>query len=297
VFRPIIYACGMSILVLAALMVFELVREARPAISEFGLGFITSQAWDFRENFGALAPIYGTLASVLIALIIAVPVSQGAAVFLSEMAPGWLRTPASYLIETLAAIPSVIFGLWGIFILVPFLRPIQIFLGDNFGFVPLFEGQPLGVGLMGAGIILAIMILPIITAVSRDVMLAVPNNQREALLALGATKWEVVSRGVLPYARSGLIGAIILGLGRALGETMAVLMVIGNAFNISPSLFAPAHTIASAIASQFPEAASGLFVASLIYLALILFIISLLINIVARLMVGYLVRVPGRVRE
>jgi phosphate transport system permease protein len=231
-------------------------------------------------------------------LIFAVPISIGAAIFLAELAPSWLRAPASYLIETLAAIPSVIFGLWAIFVLVPFIRdPIETFLGGHFAWIPLFDGPIFGYGLLSAGIILAIMILPIITAVTRDIFMAVPRSQREAMIALGATRWEVISRAVLPYARSGLVGAIILGLGRALGETMAVTMVIGNSFKISSSVFDPSHTIASAIASQFPEASAGVFIASLVYLALILFVISLAINIAARLLVGHLVRVPGRVRE
>ena len=270
-----------------------------PAFQEFGIAFLWGTTWNpVTEEFGALPTIFGTLVSALIALLIAVPISQGAAIFLAEMAPPWLRTPVSYLIETLAAIPSVIFGLWALFIMVPVIRdPIELFLGEHFGWIPLFNGPPFGVGLLSAGIILAIMILPIVTSVSRDILLAVPNSQREAMLALGATKWEVISRGVIPYARSGLIGATILGLGRALGETMAVTMVIGNSFKISESVFDPAHTIASAIASQFPEAAQGVFVASLVYLALILFVISLLINIAARVLVGKLVSIPGRVRE
>ncbi len=280
-------------------MVGVLVDQARPAFEEFGLSFLTRSTWNpVTGEFGAWAPIAGTLASAAIALVIAIPISQGAAIFLAELAPAWLRTPASYLIETLAAIPSVIYGLWAFFVLVPIIRdPLEIFLSGHFSWIPLFDGPPFGVGLLAAGIILAVMILPIITAVSRDILLAIPNSQREAMLALGATRWEVVSRAVIPYARSGLIGAVILGLGRALGETMAVTMVIGNSFKVPQSLFDPTHTIASGIASQFPEAGPGVFIASLIYLALILFVISLLINIAARMLVGQLVRVPGRVRE
>jgi phosphate transport system permease protein len=299
VFGPLAYVCGFLILGIAAYLGYELVAQARPAFSAFGFGFITDKVWNpVTFTFGALPAIYGTLATAVIALIIAVPVSQGAAIFLSELAPPWLRTPASYLIETLAAIPSVIFGLWGLFILVPLVRdPVELFLGKHFHWIPLFDGPPFGVGILSAGIILAIMILPIITSISRDIFMGVPNSQREAMLALGATKWEMISRGVIPYARSGLVGAIILGLGRALGETMAVTMVIGNSFKIGHSVFDPAHTIASAIASQFPEASQGVFIASLIYLALILFVISLVINVIARFLVGTLVQVPGRVRE
>ena len=184
-------------------------------------------------SFGALPAIYGTMLSSLIGLIIAVPISLGAAIFLVELAPAWLRGPASLIIEMLAAIPSVIIGLWGLFVLVPFVRsPIESWLGSKLGFLPLFQGPPFGVGFLAAGIILAIMVIPIITAVSRDAMRAVPDQQREAMLALGATRWEMIRRAVLPYCRSGLVGAIILGLGRALGETMAVTMVIGNAYKL-----------------------------------------------------------------
>ena len=294
-----IYACGLSILAVALYLGWELVNQARPAFDRFGLGFITGTVWNpVNETFGALPAIFGTMVTALIALLIAVPVSVGAAIFLAELAPHWLRTPASYLIETLAAIPSVIFGLWALFVVVPIIRdPIEKVLGGHFAWIPLFDGPQFGVGLLAAGIILAIMILPIVTSLTRDIFLAVPNSQREAMLALGATRWEVISRAVVPYARSGIVGAVILGLGRALGETMAVTMVIGNSFKISHSVFNPGHTIASAIASQFPEAGAGVFIGSLIYLALILFVISLVINVVARLLVSRLVRVPGRVRE
>lgn len=299
VFRPIIYACGATILLVALYLVVVLVNDARPAFKAFGLGFIFDTVWNpVTLTFGALPAISGTLASAVIALLFAVPIALGAAIFLAELAPPWFRTPASYLIETLAAIPSVIFGLWALFILVPIVRdPVELFLAGHFSWIPLFDGPPFGVGLLSAGIILAIMILPIVTAISRDVMLAVPNSQREAMLALGATRAEMITNGVLPYARSGIVGGIILGLGRALGETMAVTMVIGNSFKIPSSVFDPAHTIASGIASQFPEAAPGVFIASLVYLALILFVISLAINTLARLLVGSLIKVPGRVRE
>jgi phosphate transport system permease protein len=298
IFRVLVYACGLAILAVAGYLVYELIAHARPAFDKFGLHFLTGKTWDpVKLIFGALPTIYGTLISSMIAMLLAVPISIGAAIFLAELAPAWLRNPASYVIETLAAIPSVIFGFWGLFILMPVIRdPVEKVLGDHFSWIPLFDGPQFGVGLLCAGVILAIMILPIITSISRDILLAVPNSQREAMLALGATKWEMVSRGVIPYARSGLIGAVILGLGRAMGETMAVTMVIGNSFKIPHSLFDPSHTIASAIASQFSEASQGVYIASLIYLALILFVISLLINIAARLLVGSLVRAP-RVRE
>jgi phosphate transport system permease protein len=277
-------------LVLVAILVglvIVLIIDAWPAISKFGLSFITGTTWDnVREQFGALPAIYGTLLSSLIGLIIAVPISLGAAIFLVELAPSWLSGPVSFIIEMLAAIPSVIIGLWGIFVLVPFVRsPVESWLGDKLGFIPLFQGPPFGVGFLAAGIILAIMIIPIITAVSRDAMKAVPGQQREAMLALGATRWEMITRSVLPYCRSGLIGGVILGLGRALGETMAVTMVIGNQYVLTASLFSPGSTIASKIANEFGEAAAGIGVGSLIELALILFGVTLLVNVVARLLV------------
>ncbi len=268
-------------------LVVVLTLDAIPAITRFGFAFLTSTTWDaVKEIFGALPAIYGTLLSSFIGLIIAVPISLGAAVFLVELAPHWIRGPASFLIEMLAAIPSVIIGLWGLFVLVPFVRsPVESWLGSNLGFLPLFQGPPFGVGFLSAGIILAIMIIPIITAVSRDAMKAVPDQQREAMLALGATRWETISRVVLPYCRSGLVGAIILGLGRALGETMAVTMVIGNSYQLTASLFSPGATIASKIASEFAEASGGVFVGSLVELALILFGVTLLVNVIARVLV------------
>jgi phosphate transport system permease protein len=277
-------------LVIVALLiglVIILFIDAWPAISRFGLSFLGSSSWDpVRQAFGALPAIYGTLVSALIGLVIAVPISLGAAIFLVELSPSRLRGPASLVIEMLAAIPSVIIGLWGLFVLVPFVRsPIESWLGSKLGFLPLFQGPPFGVGFLAAGIILAIMIIPIITAVSRDAMRAVPNEQREAIFALGATRWEAIRRAVLPYCRSGLVGAVILGLGRALGETMAVTMVIGNAYKLTPSMFSPGSTIASKIASEFSEASSGVFIGSLVELALILFAVTLLVNVVARLLV------------
>jgi phosphate transport system permease protein len=249
-------------------------------------------------EFGALPLIFGTIATSLVALVFAVPLSIGTAVFIAELAPRWLRAPTSYLIEVIAAIPSVILGFWGLFVLVPFMREhVQPILGNNLGFIPLFEGPQFGLGILTAGLILSIMVVPIITAVARHIFLAVPNHQREAMLALGATRWEVVSKAVLPYSRSGLIGAVILGLGRAIGETMAVTMVIGNVFKISPSLFEPSQTISSAIASEFNEATTDIYLSALIETGLVLMGISLIINILARVLVGTLVRVPARLRE
>lgn len=287
VFSNLTLVFAIVIVALLLALVAILLIDAWPAISRFGLSFISSSAWDpVKQAFGALPAIYGTLLTSIIALIIAVPVSLGAAIFLVELAPAWLRGPASFVIEMLAAIPSVIIGLWGLFVLVPFVRrPIESWIGGHLGFLPLFQGPPFGVGFLSAGIILAIMIIPIITAVSRDTMKAVPNEQREALFALGATRWETIRRAVLPYCRSGLVGAVILGLGRALGETMAVTMVIGNSYKLTASLFSPGATIASKIASEFSEAASGVPIGSLIELALILFGVTLLVNVVARLLV------------
>jgi phosphate transport system permease protein len=298
-FGGLIKACGYGLLLLALSLFYVMLRKAEPAISEFGLSFLWHETWDVpNEVFGGLAPIAGTIMASLLALFFAVHISIGSDIFLAELAPGKLRTPVSYLIETLAAIPSVIYGLWAIFVLVPFVRdPIEMFLGGHFSWIPLFDGPIFGLGLLSAGIILAIMILPIITAVSRDILLTVPNSQREAMIALGATRWEVISRAVIPYSRSGLVGAVILGMGRAMGETMAVTMVIGNAFKIPTSLFDIGNTIPAAIASQFSESSAGLFQASLVYLALVLFVISLAINVIARLLVNSLVRLPGRVRE
>lgn len=261
--------------------------DAAPSIRKFGISFFGSLAWNpVTEEFGALPAIYGTLLSSAISLIIAVPISLGAAIFLVELAPTWIRTPGSFLIEMLAAIPSVIIGLWGLFILVPFVRiPIEKWLGTNLGFLPFFQGPPFGLGFLAAGIILAIMIIPIITAMSRDVMQAVPGSQREAMLALGATRWEMIRQAVIPYCRSGLVGSVILGLGRALGETMAVTMVIGNSYKLTASLFSPGATIASKIASEFSEATGDVFIGSLVELALVLFAVTLLVNVVARLLV------------
>ena len=280
-----IFALLIVVTLVALLIVLNV--DAMPAIQRFGASFLTSMDWDpVRELFGALPAIYGTLLSSIIALVIAVPISMGSAVFLSELAPAWIREPASFLIEMLAAIPSVIIGLWGLFVLVPFIRsPIESWLGSHLGFLQLFQGPPFGLGFLAAGIILAVMVVPIITAVSRDVMRAVPVTQREAMYALGATRWEAIYRAVLPYCRSGLLGAVILGLGRALGETMAVTMVIGNSYALTVSLFSPGATIASKIAGEFSEASGDLYISSLVELALVLFGITLLVNIIARLMV------------
>jgi len=290
---------GLSLLAVALLILYELVLESRHAISAFGWGFLTGTRWDPVDRvFGAAPAIYGTLASSFIALILAVPVSLGAAIFLSEMAPPWLRSPLSFLVEMLAALPSVVLGLWGIYVLIPWVRdPVEMWLGGHLSFIPLFDGPPFGVGMLAAGLVLAIMVLPIITAIARDVMQAVPTSQREAMVALGATRWEVIIGAVLPYCRSGLMGAVILGLGRALGETMAVTMVIGKGYNITASLFQPASTAASTLASEFNEATYNLYISALVELALILMGITLLVNILARLLVWRVARSPGVIAE
>ena len=275
-------------------LVIVLAIQAWPSIERFGGSFFASSVWDpVKEVFGALPAVFGTLASSLLALLLAVPISLGTAIFLSELAPRWLRGPGSFVIEMLAAIPSVIIGLWGIFVMIPAIKPVEIWMNGHLGSIPFFTGNPyIGFNMLAAALILSIMIIPIITAVSRDAIRAVPLAQKESMLALGATRWETLSRVVLPYCRSSLIGAIILGLGRALGETMAVTMVIGNADNINLSLFSPGTTIASKIASQFGEA-SGLALGSLMELALILLAVSLLVNIVARLLVWRLTAVKA----
>ncbi|MFB3819635.1 MAG: phosphate ABC transporter permease subunit PstC [Candidatus Methylomirabilales bacterium] len=289
-------AAGFTLVLLVLAILTVLAWKALPAIRAFGWGFVVTSAWDpVAEQFGALPLIYGTLVSSLLALAIAVPLGIGAAVYLSELAPPWVRPPVAFLVELLAAVPSVIYGLWGIFALAPILRVyVQPALGSTLGFLPLFQGPPYGVGMLAAGIILAIMILPFIIAVSREVLAAVPTAQREAALALGATTWETTRLAVLRYAKSGLIGAVLLGLGRALGETMAVTMVIGNRPDISASLFAPGYTMASMIANEFTEATSDLYLAALTEVALLLFVVTVLVNALARLLVW---RVGGAMRE
>jgi phosphate transport system permease protein len=224
--------------------------------------------------------------SSLLALLIAAPLSLGAAIYLAELAPFWIRPPIAFLIEMLAAVPSVVYGLWGIFVLVPWLRTwVQPALGQWLGFLPLFQGPPYGVGMLAAGLILAIMVVPYITSVSREVLLAVPNSQREAALGIGATRWEVTRIAVLRYGRSGLVGALLLGLGRALGETMAVTMVIGNRPEVAASLFAPGYTMASVIANEFTEATSDLYISALVEIGFLLLVVTILVNALARLLV------------
>jgi len=287
VFRYLIVLTAISVFAIVVLIVWELIVQSKLSLHEFGLKFFYGHDWDPVEgNFGAMPFIYGTLVSSILALILAVPLSVGVAVFLTEMCPVGLRAIISFLVELLAAIPSVIYGLWAIFVLAPLLRVyVEPFLARYFGWTGLFEGTPFGLGMLAAGIILAIMIVPIIASITREVLTAVPQNQREAVLALGATRWEMIRMGVLRNARIGIVGGIILGLGRALGETMAVTMVIGNRPEISRSLFAPGYTMASVIANEFSEATGDLYLSALVEIGLALFIVTLIVNALARLLV------------
>src|SRR5499427_6917777 len=299
VFRSLITACGLAVLGVLGLIVYELVVRSRLSWHAFGLKFFASIDWDpVNEQFGALPFVYGTLISSLVALFIAVPLSLGVAVFTTEMCPKRLRGPLSFFVELLAAIPSVIYGLWAIFVLVPLLSGyIQPFLAKTFGWTGLFEGPPYGIGMLAAGIILAIMIVPIISSITREVLMVVPQQQREGVLALGATRWEMIRVGVLRNARAGIVGGIILGLGRALGETMAVTMVIGNRPEISKSLFAPGYTMASVLANEFSEATGDTYLSALIEIGLALFLVTIIVNALARLMVWSVTRgQPARAR-
>jgi phosphate transport system permease protein len=290
-------AMGMVIPLLLAFLLLRVGAAALPALREFGFGFLASSEWNPVEGqFGALPFIFGTLASSLLALLIAVPLAVGLAIFLTELAPRWVAAPVAFGTELLAAIPSVVYGLWGIFVLVPWLRsaiqePLASTLGDS---IPLFRGPAYGVSILSAGVILAIMVIPFISAVSREVLAAVPQVQREGALALGATRWEMTWQVVLPYATPGIIGATILGLGRALGETMAVTMVIGNRPEITASLFSPGYTMASVLANEFAEASTDLYLAALMEVALILFGITIVVNTFARLLVWRVARRGGR---
>ncbi|MEO8901688.1 MAG: phosphate ABC transporter permease subunit PstC [Polyangiaceae bacterium] len=294
VFRRTTAAVAGVVIAALVAMALAMVSGSWESIKQFGLHFVVSSVWDpVRDIYGALPFIYGTLASSMLALAFAVPISLGVAIFLSELAPAWLRGPVGFLVELLAAVPSVVYGLWGIFALTPWLREtVEPLLGKCLGFLPFFQGPQHGFGLLAGGIILAIMITPTISSVSREVLRAVPSALREGALGLGATPWEAVRVAVLPFARSGLVGAIILGLGRALGETMAITMVIGNRAEISASLFAPSYTMASVIANEFTEATGTLYVSSLAEVGLLLFVVTVLLNIVARLLVWRVGRLP-----
>jgi phosphate transport system permease protein len=281
-------ALGMAfvVILLVVLIGWQLAGGSALAIQKFGFRFLTTSTWDpVAENFGALPFIYGTLVSSLIALLIAVPLSIATAVYLTELAPLWIRQPIISLIEMLAAIPSVILGLWGIFVMIPWLRDYPFpLLKRLFGWTPFFTGPIYGPSMLAGGIIIAIMILPIITSVSREILRSVPDLQREAAYALGATRWEVTRIAVLSYARKGLFGAVILGLGRALGETMAVTMVIGNTPQIAASLFQPGYTLASVIANEFTEATTDVYLQALFEIGLVLFGVTIAVNLLAQLL-------------
>jgi phosphate transport system permease protein len=286
VFKTTTMFFALFVFALVFLMGYEMVRGSELSLKQFGWKFLSTSTWDpVAENYGALPFIFGTLVSSFLALLIALPLSIGVAIFLSELAPRWLERPVSFLVELLAAIPSIVYGLWGIFVLVPWLRTsIEPVLTKSAGFLPFFKGVPYGFGMLAAGIILAIMVLPIISSISRDVLRAIPNSQREAAFALGATKWET-TKIILSDGKSGLLGATLLGLGRAVGETMAVTMVIGNRPEISYSLLDPGYSMASVIANEFAEATSSMYTSALIEIALILFVVTIILNVVARLIV------------
>jgi phosphate transport system permease protein len=284
IFSGFTFLMAVTVLLLICIVGWQLWSGSRLSIQKFGLRFLVSSDWDpGNEVYGALPFIYGTLVSSLLALVIAVPLSVATAIFLTELAPRWLRQPVISLIEMLAAIPSVILGLWGIFVMVPWLRDnVLPVLRHYLGWCPLFQGNIYGPCMLAGGMIIAIMIIPIITSVSREILVSVPDLQREAAYALGATRWEVTRIAVLSYAKRGIFGAVILGLGRALGETMAVTMVIGNTPQIAASLFAPGYTLASVIANEFAEA-SDLCVQSLFEIGLVLFMVTILVNLLAQL--------------
>ncbi len=291
-FKYAMTACALAILGVLVLIVYELISRSGLSWHAFGLKFFVASDWDpVNEKFGALPFIYGTLVSSLVALVIAVPLSVGVAVFTTEMCPKSLRAPLSFFVELLAAIPSVIYGLWAMFVLVPLLSTyVEPFLGKTLGWTGILSGTPYGIGMLAAGIILAIMIIPIISSITREVLMVVPQHQREGVLALGATRWEMIRVGVLRNARAGIVGGIILGLGRALGETMAVTMVIGNRPEIAKSLFAPGYTMASVLANEFSEATGDTYLSALVEIGLALFIVTIVVNALARLLVWSVTR-------
>ncbi len=298
-FRGITKFSAIIVLCIMIAIIAVLFSGAFLAIQKFGLGFLTSSEWNpVTEKFGALVPIFGTLATSAIAMLIGVPISFGIALFLTELSPPWLRLPLGTAIEMLAAVPSIIFGMWGLFIFAPvFADTVEPWLIDNIGAVPLigflFQGAPMGIGILTAGLILGIMVIPFIASIMRDVFNAVPSTLRESAYAVGATTWEVVWHIVLPYARVGVIGGIMLGLGRALGETMAVTFVIGNAQRINSSLLMPGNSIASALANEFTEAIGDTYISSLLYVGLLLFAITFVVLAISRIMLMQLEKREG----
>ena len=290
IFRAATFIAAVLVLLLLGGVVLALVKGSWPALSQFKLEFLTKAIWNpVTEKFGALAAIYGTLVTSLIAMLIAVPVSFGVAIFLTELAPAWLKRPVGIAIELLAAVPSIIFGIWGLFVLSPLLQQhVQPWLIEHIGPIPLlgklFQGPPFGIGILTAGLVLAIMVLPFISAVMRDVFETVPDVLKESAYGLGATTWEVISKVVVPHSRAGVVGGVMLGLGRALGETMAVTFVIGNAHRMNASLLAPGTTISASIANEFTEAVGDLYTSSLVALGVLLFVITFAVIAAARVM-------------
>ncbi len=291
VFKGVTFLFALALFLLVFLMAYKMWNGSTETIAKFGFSFLVKSVWDpVSGEFGALPFVFGTVLSSFIALLLAVPLSMGVALFLSELAPQWLENPLSFLVELLAAIPSIVYGLWGIFVMVPWLRTdVEPLLEKSLGFLPLFRGAPYGFGMLAAGLMLTIMILPIITSISRDVLKSIPRSHREAALAIGATRWET-AKIVLAGGRSGIFGAALLGLGRAVGETMAVTMVIGNSSQISASLFEPGYSMASVLANEFAEAISSLHVSALIEIALLLFVVTVILNGLARLIVWSVTR-------
>lgn len=294
-FKWLLVLAALAVPALLVGLLWQLVDGARPAIAAFGTGFITSSTWDpVADQFGAWPLIFGTLLTSFLALLLAVPLSLGVAIYLTEFAPMAIRKPVTMMIELLAAIPSVVYGLWGIFVMIPFLTAtVYPWLQATFGFLPFFQGPIYGPSVLSASLILTVMVMPYILSVSREVLLAVPDGQREAALALGATRWEAVTTAIVPYAKSGIIGAVILGLGRALGETMAVTMLIGNRHAMAASLFEPGYTMAAAIANEFADPTSPMHSAALMYVALTLFAVTILVNAGARLLIWRVSRQRG----
>jgi phosphate transport system permease protein len=292
IFKSAMTACALAVLGVLVLIIYELVSGSALSWHAFGFKFFGGSDWNpVSEQFGALPFIYGTLVSSLVALVIAVPLAVGVAVFTTEMCPKALRAPLSFFVELLAAIPSVIYGLWAMFILVPLLSGyVEPFLSKTLGWTGLFEGAPYGIGMLAAGIILAIMIIPIVSSITREVLMVVPQHQREGVLALGATRWEMIRMGVLRNARAGIVGGVILGLGRALGETMAVTMVIGNRPEIAKSLFAPGYTMASVLANEFSEATGDVYLSALVEIGLALFLVTIIVNALAQFLVWSVTR-------
>jgi phosphate transport system permease protein len=292
VFRGITLLFACSIIAILLLMTVEMVKESLPSISRFGWKFITGSTWDaVQEDFAALPYLYGSVVSSILAILLATPLSVGTALFITELAPRRIGAATAALVELLAAIPSVIYGLWAILVMTPWLQSsVEPFLIKHLGFLPFFRGAPYGVSMLAAVFILMIMIVPIITSITKEVLMAVPPSQKEAAIALGATRWEMIRIAVLPYGRSGILGAVILGLGRAIGETMAVTMVIGNTPKISLSLLSPAYTMPSVIANEFAETTTKMHASALMEIGLILLVVTLVINFLARLLLWSVTR-------